>query len=129
MKKPVLAVRPYNHSDTHKFILDLRDYGKGRMFFKTRTQADAKRLGQQTLLERHSRDAIGLSQREMSDFVTAKSKLAEYDKNISDAVEHFVDHLERVRRCKVTVAELANEVVETKRRDGRSAKYVNDLRL
>jgi integrase len=129
MKKPVLAVRPYNHSDTHKFILDLRAYGKGRMFFKTRAQADAERLRQQTLLERHSRDAIGLSQREMSDFVTAKSKLAEYDKNISDAVEYFVDHLERVRRCKVTVAELANEVVETKHKDGRSAKYVNDLRL
>jgi integrase len=129
MKKPVLAVRPYNHSDTHKFIIDLRAYGKGRMFFKTRAQADAERLRQQTLLERHSRAAIGLSQREMSDFVTAKSKLAEYDKNISDAVEYFVDHLERVRRCKVTVAELANEVVETKHKDGRSAKYVNDLRL
>jgi len=127
MKKPVLVVRPYNHSDTHKFILDLRAYGKGRLFFKTRAQADAERLRQQTLLERHGRDAIGLSQREMSDFVTAKSKLAEYDKSISNAVEYFVDHLERLRRCKVTVAELANEVVETKRKDGRSAKYIADL--
>jgi len=127
MKKPVLVVRPYNHSDTHKFILDLRAYGKGRLFFKTRAQADAERLRQQTLLERHSRDAMGLTQREMSDFITAKGKLAEYDKSISDAVEYFVDHLERVRRCKVTVAELANEVVETKRKDGRSAKYIADL--
>jgi len=127
MKKPVLVVRPYNHSDTHKFILDLRAYGKGRLFFKTRAQADAERLRQQTLLERHSRDAIGLTQREMSDFITAKGKLAEYDKSISDAVEYFVDHLERVRRCRVTVAELANEVVEAKRKDGRSAKYIADL--
>jgi integrase len=128
MKKPVLVVRPYNHSDTHKFILDLRAYGKGRLFFKTRAQADAERLRQRTLLERHSRDAIGLSQREMSDFITAKSKLADYGETITDAVKFRVDYLERVRRCKVTVSQLANEVLEAKRRDGMSKDYLRDLR-
>jgi integrase len=128
MKKPVLVVRPYNHSDTHKFILDLRAYGKGRLFFKTRAQADAERLRQRTLLERHSRDAIGLSQREMSDFITAKSKLADYNETITDAVKFRVDYLERVRRCKVTVSELADEVSKAKRRDGMSKDYLRDLR-
>ena len=128
MKKPVLVVRPYNHSDTHKFILDLRAYGKGRLFFKTRAQADAERLRQRTLLERHSRDAIGLSQREMSDFITAKRKLAEYNETITDAVKFRVDYLERVRRCKVTVSQLADEVLEAKRRDGMSKDYLRDLR-
>jgi integrase len=128
MKKPVLVVRPYNHSDTHKFILDLRAYGKGRLFFKTRAQADAERLRQQTLLERHSRDAIGLSQREMSDFITAKSKLADYSEMITDAVKFRIDYLERVRRCKVTVSQLADEVLEAKRRDGMSKDYLRDLR-
>ena len=128
MKKPVLVVRPYNHSDTHKFILDLRAYGKGRLFFKTRAQADAERLRQRTLLERHSRDAIGLSQREMSDFITAKNKLADYSETITDAVKFRVDYLERVRRCKVTVSQLADEVLEAKRRDGMSKDYLRDLR-
>lgn len=127
MKKPKLAILKYKHHPKYKFCLDLRAFGKGRKFFKTRAEADAERLRQITLLERHGRDAIGLPQRELSDFITAKRKLAEYDKSISDAVEYFVDHLERVRRCKVTVAELANEVVETKRKDGRSAKYIADL--
>jgi integrase len=128
MKKPVLVVRPYNHSDTHKFILDLRAYGKGRLFFKTRAQADAERLRQRTLLERHSRDATGLSQREMSDFITAKSKLADYNETITDAVKFRVDYLESVRRCKVTVSQLADEVLEAKRRDGMSKDYLRDLR-
>ena len=40
MKKPVLAVRPYRHSKSHKWILNLRPWGKGRLFFKTRSEAE-----------------------------------------------------------------------------------------
>jgi integrase len=129
MKRPNLKIRRYKHSKTHPFLLDLRPWGKGRMFFKTRAEADAERLRQLTTLERHGREAIALPQQELSDFITARKKLAEYGETINDAVKSRVDHLERVRRCKITVAELADEVVEAKRKDGRSAKYVYDLRL
>lgn len=129
MKKPKLIVRPYRHSKTSKFILDLRAFGKRRRFFKTRAEADAECLRQKTLLERHSREAVGLSQRAMSEVIAARDKLAEYGKTLSDAVGFYVDHLERVRRCKITVAQLAEEVLDTKRRDGRSAKYIDMLRL
>src|SRR5215471_10435072 len=129
MKKPVLKVKPYRHSKTHKFILDLRAYDKGRLFFKTKAEADAECLRQRTLLERHSREAVGLSQRAMSEVIAARDKLAEYGKTLSEAVEFYVDHLERVRRCKITVAQLADEVLETKRKDGRSTKYTDMLRL
>src|SRR6266576_100714 len=115
MKKPILAVRPYGHHPPYKFLLDLRAFGKGRKFFKTRAEANAECTRQKTLLERHSREAIGLSQREISDFITARNKLAEYTKTISDAVEMLVDHEERIRRCKTTVSELAAEVVEAKK--------------
>jgi integrase len=128
MKKATIAVRPYRHSKKHKFIVDLRAFGKGRKFFKTRAEADAEAMRQRTLLERHSREAIGLSQRELSDFVTAKRKLAEYGETINDAVKHRVDYLERVRRCKVTVSQLADEVLKAKRRDGMSKDYLRDLR-
>jgi integrase len=129
MKKPKLIVRPYRHSKTLRFIIDLRAYGKGRIFFKTRAEADAECLRQKTLLERHSREAVGLSQRAMSEVIAARDKLAEYGKTLSDAVGFYVDHLERVRRCKITVAQLAEEVLDAKRRDGRSAKYTDMLRL
>jgi integrase len=128
MKRPKLTVRPYHHSKTHKFILDLRAYGKGRRFFRHRVGADAECMRQKTLLERHSREAIGLSQREMSDFVTAKRKLAEYGETINDAVNFRIEHLVRVRRCKTTVADLVAELLEAKRKDGRSEIYLRDLR-
>jgi integrase len=128
MKKPTLKVRPYRHSKEHKFILDLRAYGKGRKFFKTRDEANAEITRQRSLLERHSREAIGLSQREMSDFITARNKLAEYGGTINDAVEFYVDHQERVLRCKTTVAQLADEVVEAKSKDGHAPMYIADLR-
>jgi Site-specific recombinase XerD len=59
----------------------------------------------------------------------ARKTLSEYGKSINDAVGFFVDHLERVRRCKTTVAQLADEVLEAKRRDGMSEAYLSDLRI
>jgi integrase len=128
MKKPVLKVRKYRHSATHPFLLDLRAYGHGRKFFKTRAEADAARLRHLTLLERHGREAVGLPPRELSEVIAAKKKLAAYGKTISDAAEFIIHHLENIRRCKMTVAQLADEVLEAKRQDGRSAKYIYDLR-
>jgi integrase len=128
VKKPRIQVRPYKHHPKHKFVLDLRAYDKGRKFFKTRAEADAECLRQKTLLERHSREAIGLSQRQMSDFITATHKLADYGKTINDAVAFFVDHEERIRRCNVTIRQLAAELIETKQRDGKARRYLESLR-
>jgi integrase len=99
------------------------------MFFKTRAEADAEAMRQRTLLERQGREAIGLSPREMSDFITARKKLAEYGETINEAVKFRVDYLERVRRSGTTVTQLAKEVLEAKRKDGLSAKYIGMLRL
>src|SRR5262249_21673287 len=51
-----------------------------------------------------------------------------YGEAINDAVEFRIDHLERVRRHGITVAQLVDEVVKAKRRDGRSEVYLRDLR-
>jgi integrase len=128
MRKPSLKVRPYRHSKTHPWVLDLRAFGGKRQFYRTRAEAAAARLREVTTLERHGRDAVGLPQRELSDFITAKRRLAEYSKTINDAVDYYLDHLERVRRCKTTVAELVVELLEAKRKDGRSKVYLADLR-
>src|SRR4029078_1061435 len=103
MKKPVLAVRPYHHSKSHKWILDLRPWGKRRLFFKTRAEAEAEGLRQKTLLERHSREAVGLSQREMSDFINARKRLGDYGKTINDAADFFIYHFGQIWGCKVQV--------------------------
>jgi integrase len=128
MKKPVLKVRPYRHSKNHEFILDLRGFGKGRMFFKTRDKANAELARQRSMLERHSREAVGLSQREMSEIIAARQELAGYGKAIPEAARFLVHHLERVRRCKVTASQLADELLKAKLRDGMSNAYLRDLR-
>ena len=127
MRKPRIQVKPYPHSKTHKFIVDLRAFGRGRKFFKTRADAEAEALRQRTLLERHSSEAVGLPQRELSDFITAKKRLAVYGKTINDATDFLIDHFDRVLKCKVTVAQLSQEVLEAKRKDGLSQQYIRML--
>ena len=128
MKRPNLKVRKYKHSATHPFLLDLRAYGKGRLFFKTRAEADAERLRQLTALEIHGREAMGLPPHEISDFIKTRKRLAEYGKTIVDAADFLVHHLEQIRRCKTTVSQLAAEVIAAKQKAGRSALYLIDLR-
>jgi integrase len=128
MKQPILAVRPYRHSRATNGYWICVLGASGGLFFKTRAEGDAECLRQRTLLERHSREAVGLSQREMSDFITARDRLEKFDETINHAVEFRIDHLERVRRHGITLEQLTAELLETKRKDGRSEIYLRDLR-
>ena len=128
MKRPTLRVLAYRHSKTHPYYLDLRPFNKGRKFFKTKAEAEAERLRQITTLNRHGREAVGLSAGELSAIIEARKELAKHGKTIEDATAFYLDHLERVRRCNVNVADLAREVVEAKRKDGLSATYIADLK-
>jgi integrase len=128
MKRPTLRVLEYRHSQTHPWYLDLRPFNRGRKFFKTKAEAEAERLRQITTLERHGREAVGLPQGELSAIVQARKKLAEHGKTIEDAATFYLDYLERIRRCNVTVADLAKEVLEAKGKDGMSATYIADLK-
>ena len=123
-----MAVLPYRHSKTHRYYLDLRPFGQGRKFFKTRAEAEAERLRQLTLRERGGREAVGLPLNELATIVHARKKLAGHGKTLADAATFYLNHLEKIRRCNVTVAELAKEVLEAKRRDGHAPMYIADLR-
>src|SRR6266481_9261798 len=128
MKRPTLAVRRYRHSSTHPYYLDLRGFKQGRKFFKTKAEAEAERLRQLTLRERGGREAVGLPLNELSAIVQARKKLAAHGRTLTDAATFYLDYLERIRRCNVTVAQLAKEVLEAKRKDGMSATYIADLK-
>ena len=128
MKRPTLRVLEYRHSKSHPWYLDLRPFNRGRKFFKTKAEADAERLRQITTLERHGREAVGLSPGELSAIIQVCNKLAEHGKTIDDAATFYLDYLERIRRCKVSVAELSREIIEAKRKDGMSVTYIDDLK-
>ncbi len=59
---------------------------------------------------------------------TARDRLEKFGETINHAVEFRIDHLERVRRHGITVQQLTEELLETKRKDGRSEIYLRDLR-
>jgi integrase len=128
MKRPKLQVHEYRHSKTHPYYLDLRAFGQGRKFFKTKAEAEAERLRQITTLARHGREAVGLPPSELSAIIEARKKLAAHGRTLTEAAAFFLDYLERIRRCNVTVAELSREVVEAKRKDGRAPMYIADLK-
>jgi integrase len=128
MKRPSLAVRRYRHSSTHPYYLDLRAFNQGRKFFKTKAEAEAERMRQITLRERGGREAMGLPLNELAAIVQARSALAKHGKSINDAAGFYLDHLERIRRCNITVAQLAAEVLAAKQKDGFGALYLTDLR-
>jgi integrase len=108
--------------------LDLRAFNQGRKFFKTKAEAEAERMRQITLRERGGREAIGLPLNELAAIVRARSALAKHGKSINDAAGFYLDHLERIRRCNITVAQLAAEVLAAKQKDGFGALYLADLR-
>jgi len=128
MRKPVLKVRKYSHSATHPFLLDLRGFGQGRKFFRTRAAAEEELYRIKRAVEHHGQRAVGLSQRVLAEFLAAYDKLAPFGATIGQAADFLVHHLEKVRRCKTTVVELAQEVLDAKSRDGMSDAYLNDLR-
>jgi integrase len=128
MKRPTLRVLEYRHSKTHPWYLDLRPFNRGRKFFKTKAEAEAERLRQITTLERHGREAVGLPPGELSAIIQARKDLAKHGKTIDDAAVFYLDYLERIRRCNVTVTQLAKEVMDAKRKDGMSATYIDDLK-
>jgi len=128
MKRPTLRVLEYRHSKTHPWYLDLRPFNKGRKFFKFKAEAEAERLRQIATLNRHGEEAVGLHPAELSAIIQARKKLAKHGKRIDDAATFYLDYLERIRRCNVTVVQLAKEVLDAKHKDGMSATYIADLK-
>ena len=77
---------------------------------------------------RCGREAMGLPLNELAAIVQARLALAKYGKSINDAAGFYLDHLERIRRCNITVAQLAAEVLAAKQKDGFGVLYLTDLR-
>ena len=74
MKQAVLKVRPYKHSSVWKFVIDMRGFGKSRMFFKSGLlQSELK--NQRRLLNHHGKEALALSAADMSALLVRRDTL------------------------------------------------------
>ena len=95
------TAKPYPHSKTHPWIVDLRAVCKGRKFFRFKAEAEAEARRQNILHTKHGREAVGLSNRELAEIIGLRQDLTEYRKptgkpyTLTDAVHFLKHHLER----------------------------------
>jgi hypothetical protein len=92
VRRPQLKAMPYHHDPQYKWVIDLRAYGKGRRFFRTKPEAEAFASQQRAMLDRHGMEAIGLSRRELSEIMEAKKRLALHGHTIAEAAKFFLEH-------------------------------------
>jgi hypothetical protein len=93
VRRPQLKVLPYNWDPNFHWVVDLRGFGKGRRFFRTKADAEAFAEQQRSMLSKHGREVLDLSKKELAEIVECKNRLAAHGKTIRDATDFFLAHL------------------------------------
>ncbi|HZJ13643.1 MAG TPA: hypothetical protein VFD27_01265 [Chthoniobacteraceae bacterium] len=128
MKPIKLRVRRYNHSDSLKWVVGWRENGKRkRTFFETEQSAAVWVEQKQIELGNHAIKALTMPDELRMMAISGAERLRPYGKTVGDAVEHFIKHLEAVKRS-CTVAELIEKFVATKQRARRSPAHLATMR-
>jgi integrase len=125
-----IEVRDYSDRNRPhlKFVVNYQEGGKRkRSFFETKKAANSLVALKNAELRRngieHAEFPAGL--RIMAQECT--DALSEYGKTIRDAAEFFLAHL-KASKCSVTVAALVQQLIDAKKADGMSERYIQDLR-
>ena len=111
-----------------KFVVNFRNGTKrARRFFATKTEAATFALVKNIALKNTGREGADFPSALRIMATAADAMLKPYDKNIMDAVEFYLPHLQASNRS-CTFAELLAELLPAKEADGASAVYLIDLR-
>ena len=129
MRKPNPRVVRYQGSKTSRFVVEgLRVAGKRtRKFFATRRAAEVWLRKTLARLSKEGESAIHMPEQLRVEAVTCAKKLQPFGKTLSEATEHFLDHLAAITRT-CLVSELIAEFIAAKAHDGASKRYLQDLR-
>ena len=128
MRKLAFRVKPNKHP-TLKFLVRSKVTGKWtRKFFRTRQEAETyARLKETELMNQGREGAVFptwlrvMAERE-------NERLRPFGKNLSDAVDFFLKHIQAVSRS-VSVSQAAAELIENRKGTGASKRYCTDLRI
>jgi len=131
MRKPTLQIRPNGakSSETHPWVIQgLRVDGKRkRLFFKTKAAAETELGKLSTRIKNEGVRALTIPEHLRVMAVEWNNKLAPYGKTIADAADFYIKYLEQTKKS-CTFAELKDSVIGDKTRDGKSRRYIEDLR-
>src|SRR5215469_154910 len=127
MKKP-FRIKTCKHP-IYKFVVRDKLTGKWRRkFFKTEREAKTYVALKEVELLNEGRNGVIFSPELRAMAQYGADKLKPFGKNISDAVDFYVRHLEATTRS-VPLEEAVRELLENRRTAGASARYCKDLRL
>ncbi len=129
MRKPTIRIRPYRHANKPYFVVEgLRVNGKRvRKFFPTKTEAETWKQLKLVQLENEGKSALAMSDALRIEAVKCAGELKAYGKTLTDATRFLIDYIHRTERS-CTVAELVMEFQTAKRREGKSDRYLMDLK-
>src|SRR5436190_9617710 len=126
MRKP-FRVRKYKHPRL-KFVVNYREAGKRkRSFFEKKEDAETFAKKKEIDLKNSGRDGAEFPARLREMAQECAERLHAYGKTIKDATDFFTAHLKASERS-ITAAELVAQLIEAKKADGASNRYVQDLR-
>lgn len=128
MRKATPKVSKYPGSKTSPYVVEgLRIAGKRvRRFFTTRRQAEAYLRQTLAQLRKEGEDGLTLPVHLRQEAAKSAERLKPYGRSLTEAVDHFLRHLEAVKRS-ATVAELVNTYLTAKKAQGRSPAHIADL--
>jgi integrase len=126
MKKR-FQVRKYKH-ERLKFVVNYREAGKRkRSFFETREQANAFAAFKNAQLRKFGVEGAEFSSRLREMAQECAERLSAHGKTLKDATDFLVAHLKASERS-ITAAALVGQLIDAKKADGASKRYVEDLR-
>lgn len=129
MRKPILRVQPYLHSDSHPWVIEghrTPDGKRKRLFFRTEKDADEELAKIKKRLEHEGKSSLLLPDALRVEAIQCAEKLKPHNKSLTQAVDHLIAHLKRTERS-CTVEELATALHAAKKQDGKSKAYLLDL--
>lgn len=120
----------YSGSETSRYVVEgLRVNGKRtRKFFGKRREAEAWLRKTLARMRKEGESAVTMPEDLRVEAVKCAMRLQPYGKTLTQAVDHYLAHLQAVQRS-CTVAELRAELLKTQAEDGASDRYLKDLRL
>ncbi len=120
-------VRKYKH-ERLKFVVNYREAGKRkRSFFETREQANAFAAFKNAQLRKFGVEGAEFSSRLREMAQECAERLSAHGKTLKDATDFLVAHLKASERS-ITAAALVGQLIDAKKADGASKRYVEDLR-
>jgi integrase len=111
-----------------KFVVNYREAGKRkRTFFETKGQAESFAAFKNAELRKHGIAGSEFSSRLREEARDCVERLSAFGKTLTDATNFLVAHL-KASKGSITASELVPKLIDAKKADGMSQRYIQDLR-